>query len=123
MVKTIRRMFLKKRLRKKNHLKEFTEFGIDIDFSMNVEISEEDFDSLINRFISDFVEGNGLFCGGGWNPKERTAGFIIEVGRNKEKCTYYAKELKNWFDNEGIKPPETYKIVDLWNDKELAFDY
>ncbi len=110
---------MKKRLRKKKHLKEFTEFGIDIDFSIGVEISEEEFDSLIDRFISDFVEGNGLYCGGGWNPKERTAGFIIEVGRKKGNCDFYAERLQNWFENEGIKPPEVYKIVDLWNDKEL----
>ena len=51
---------MKKRLRKKKHFKEFTEFGIDFDF--------------------------------------------------------YAEKLQNWFVNEGIKPPETYKIVDLWND-------
>jgi uncharacterized protein YggL (DUF469 family) len=61
---------VKKRLRKKIHLVEFTEFGIDFDFAVSVDISEEDFDSLIDRFISDFVEGNGLYCGGGWNDKE-----------------------------------------------------
>lgn len=107
---------MKKRLRKKMHVKEFTEFGIEFDFSINIDISEEEFDSLIDRFISDFVEGNGLYCGGGWNPKERSAGFIIETGANRANCNYYADKLQSWFKNEGIKPPATYKIVDLWNE-------
>ena len=109
---------MKKRLRKKMHLKEFTEFGIEFDFSINIDISEEEFDSLIDKFIFDFVEGNGLFCGGGWNRKERSAGFIIEIGTNRTNCNYYAEKMQSWFENEGIKPPVTYKIVDLWNDED-----
>ncbi len=38
----------------------------------------------------------------------------------KKNCDFYAKKLQNWFKNEGIKPPKTYKIVDLWNEKEVA---
>ena len=101
------------------HIKEFTEYGFDFDFSVNIDISEEGFDFLCDRFISDFVEGNGLYCGGSWDPKERSAGFIVEVGQNMGNCDYYIEKLQNWFENEGIKPPGTYKIVDLWNDKEL----
>ena len=101
------------------HVKEFTEFGIEFDLSTSFDISEEDFDSLIDKFISDFVEGNGLFCGGGWSPKERSAGFIIEIGPKRANCDYYADKLQNWFENEGIKPPATYKIVDLWNCKDF----
>ena len=110
---------MKKRLRKKLHVKEFTEFGIEFDFSISIDISEEEFNSLIDRFISDFVEGNGLFCGGGWDPKERSAGFIIEIGLKRANCNYYADKLQSWFESEGIKFPSTYKIVDLWNDKNF----
>ena len=98
------------------HIKEFTEFGIEFDFSISIDISEEEFDSLIDRFISDFVEGNGLYCGGGWSPKERSAGFIIEIGSKRGNCNYYADKLQSWFESEGIKPPAAYKIVDLWNE-------
>lgn len=101
------------------HVKEFTEYGIDFGFSVNSDISEEEFDLLCDRFISDFVEGNGLYCGGGWSLEKRSADFIVEVGRNKEKCKYYIDKLQNWFENEGIKLPSMYKIVDLWNDEDF----
>ena len=101
------------------HVKEFTEFGIEFDFPINIDISEEDFNSLIDRFISDFVEGNGLFCGGGWNPKGKSAGFIIEIGSKRVNFNYYADKLNNWFESEGIIPPAKYKIVDLWNDNDF----
>jgi uncharacterized protein len=59
---------MKKRLRKKLHVKEFAEYGIDCDFHVLDEISDKNFDALMDRFIIDFVEGNGLYCGGGWDP-------------------------------------------------------
>ena len=110
---------VKKRLRKKLHVKEFTEFGIDFDFSVNTDISGEEFDLLCDRFVYDFVEGNGLYCGGGWNPKERSASFIVEIGQNMGSFDYYTEKLQSWFESEGIILPATYKIVDLWNDKEF----
>jgi uncharacterized protein YggL (DUF469 family) len=98
---------------------DYVVFTHDLDFAVSLDISEEEFDAFIDRFIYDFVEGNGLYCGGGWNPKERSASFIIEIGVKRTNCYYYADKLKNWFEIEGIKPPEVYKIVDLWNDKEF----
>ena len=52
---------MKKRLRKKKHLKEFTEYGIKIDLRFEEHPLERDI--LIDKFI-DFVEGQGLVFGG-----------------------------------------------------------
>ncbi len=56
---------MKKRLRKKLHVKEFAEYGSEFEISTTSQIGEEAFDNLMEQFVEDFVERNGLFCGGG----------------------------------------------------------
>ena len=69
---------MKKRLRKKLHVKEYSEYGIEFEIITTLPIREEAFDNLMEQFLEDFVERNELFCGGGWNPKKKTGGFIVE---------------------------------------------
>jgi len=55
---------MKKRLRKKLHKGEFRQLGfcLEFDYSVTDEIS---FDTFLDSFIDDCIEGNGLECGGG----------------------------------------------------------
>ncbi|MBA7534670.1 hypothetical protein ES705_26919 [subsurface metagenome] len=105
---------MKKRLRKKLHVKEYAEYGIEFEISTTSPIGEEVFDNLMEQFVEDFVERNGLFCGGGWNPKKKTGGFIIEIGRNVEKVSYYLPKLKKWFEERNITFELTCSNCDLW---------
>ena len=93
---------MKKRLRKKLHVKDFAEYGIEFEIITTAPIREEAFDNLMEQFVENFVERNGLFCSGCWNPKKRTCGFIIEIGRNVEKALYYLPKLKKWFEEKNI---------------------
>jgi len=63
---------MKKRMRKKLHLSELCEDGVEFDPKVSSSFSEEALDALIDIFIQGFLERNGLYCGGGWNPKETT---------------------------------------------------
>ena len=113
---------MKKRLRKKKHRKEFTEYGIEFDLKVTSEVSELDFDDLIDRFITDFVEEYDLYCGGGWQPRDRTCGMIIEPFRSMDQANELAEPLKKWFESQGVKFEWTHKIVNLWYPDEQVDD-
>ena len=94
---------MKKRLRKKLHIKEFAEYGIEFEMIVTSPIKEEVFNSMMEQFVENFVERNEFVCGGGWNLKMKKGGFIVEIGRNIEKVSYYLPELKKWFEEKNIK--------------------
>jgi uncharacterized protein YggL (DUF469 family) len=105
---------MKKRLRKKLHIKEFAEYGIEFEMIVTSPIKEEAFNSLIEQFIENFVERNGLFCGGGWNPKMKKGGFIVEIGRDVENASYYLPKLKKWFEEKNMTFELNSSGCDLW---------
>lgn len=56
---------MRKRLRKKLHKREFKEYGFEVHFKMDVEYESQEFCQIIDVFISQGIEGNGLNFGGG----------------------------------------------------------
>ena len=70
---------MKKRLRKKKHLGEFTEWGRQLVIMRN---REEGFDEFLDAFIEEAIESNGCYCGGGGNGEK--LGFVIELGRRPD---------------------------------------
>ena len=75
---------MKRRLRKKLHVGEFCEYGVQFDLKITSSMSESAFDALLESFVDEYVERNGWCCGGGWNPKDQTAGMVVEIGRDRE---------------------------------------
>jgi uncharacterized protein YggL (DUF469 family) len=59
-IKEIMRM--KKRLRKKKCLGEFTEWGRQLVITRN---RKDGFDEFLDAFIEETIESNGCYCGGG----------------------------------------------------------
>lgn len=111
---------MKKRLRKKLHLGEFREYGLELDLTITNLKTEDEMDLLLDRFIEDFVEANGLYCGGGMNLKDKTLGFVIEVGRSKEKVFDIYHQLIDWFKANQYDVAGTYHIVDLWYPEQYS---
>ncbi len=66
---------MKKRPRKKKHLKEFTQWGRQIVITLDVKSS---LDYFLDAFIDEGIEANDFYRGGGGSPKELS--FIIVVG-------------------------------------------
>ena len=56
---------MKKRIRKKLHLKEFQELGFNLEFDYVEVENEELFVAFLDSFLKEAIEGNGLECGGG----------------------------------------------------------
>ena len=112
---------MKKRIRKKLHVAEFCEYGVEFDLRITSSISEDEFDALIENFIDGFVEGNGLYCGGGWKLKEKTAGLIVETGRDRKVSNEYAAGIEEWFNRKNLEYTLTCSLIDLWYpEREMA---
>jgi uncharacterized protein len=56
---------MKKRLRKKKHLKEFQELGFTAKYTARGDLSEEEKDDLLWAFLEHAIEANNLLAGGG----------------------------------------------------------
>jgi len=56
---------MKKRLRKKLHIKEFAEYGIEFEMIVTSPIKDETFNSMMEQFVENFVDRNEFVCGWG----------------------------------------------------------
>ena len=61
---------MKKRLRKKLRRGEFAEYGFSIWFRFDRGLAEQEWDRLIDRFLDELIEANGLQFGGGSSGNE-----------------------------------------------------
>jgi uncharacterized protein len=113
---------MKKRLRKKLHLKEYAEYGIEFELSGTEKVTENEFDTAIERFVFDFIEGNGLYCAGSWNLKEKKASFIVEIGALKEASELYAVKIRQWLETEHLKLLGEFALSDLWYPERKVSD-
>jgi uncharacterized protein YggL (DUF469 family) len=66
---------MKKRLRKKNHCGEFTQWGRQLVITRN---RKDGFDEFLDAFIEEAIEANGCYCGG--SGKEDKLDVVVELG-------------------------------------------
>jgi uncharacterized protein YggL (DUF469 family) len=102
---------MKKRLRKKKHCGEFTEWGRQIVIIRN---RKDDFDEFLDAFIEEAVEANGCYCGGG--GKEDKLDVVIELGRRSNDPEARLRRITAWL---GARPDvlswETGEEFDIWD--------
>ena len=67
---------MKKRIRKKQRIGEYTEWGR---YVARARKSEYGFDEFLNAFVEEAIESNGCFCGGGGKGKRME--YIVELGQ------------------------------------------
>ncbi len=104
---------MKKRLRKKLHRGEFQELGFDVRFQVTDDISEEAFDSVVDAFISQATEANGLVCGGGGKKPEWDV--FVTMDRRGSATEEHRQAVQRWL----AAQPEAAAIqvgplVDAW---------
>ena len=87
---------VKKRLRKKKRVGEFQEFGFGAGFRFSDQLSMETRNNLLNRFIEDAIEGNGLQFGGGGDGNEWN-GFITVNRSRGSTLERHRQAVENWF--------------------------
>lgn len=108
---------MNKRLRKKKHVKEFIEYGLEVEFKINP--SKIEVDEFVDKFI-DQVESIKCFCGG-LTGVEGGCRFTIEVGQ-KPTAQLNSKTMIDWLKEQektGLLTIEKYGeyLINLWEDK------
>ncbi len=108
---------MKKRLRKKKHLAEFTEWGIDLAIKRT---TSDGFDEFLDAFI-EAVEANDCFCGGGGSDDHLSV--AVELGRSREIGQERLAGIKKWLDSRAdIKRYRVGDLTDMCNGDEKAWD-
>jgi len=102
---------VKRRLRRKLHIKEFQEFGIKTKIRFN-NLNKINTDTLMNDFI-DFIEKNNTYCAGGGDDKEWE--MIIEINKKLHMPENLTEKIKDFF-YEKLTPGYEFEseIIDLW---------
>jgi uncharacterized protein YggL (DUF469 family) len=123
---------MKKRLRKKRHLKEFSEFGFGFECEWkdsNLESLSDSQEAILYSFV-DFCELNGWDCGGGGDTK--TFGMVVTKYKHTIKSQKQANDsvtleerdkVFDWLINTNIfKSIKITDLVDMWNAGDKIYD-
>ena len=94
---------MKKRLRKKKHCGEFTEWGRQLIIMRN---RKDGLDEFLDAFIGETIESNGCYCGGG--GKEDKLDVVVELGRRSDDTDASLNRITTWLDaRSDVKRLET----------------
>ena len=84
---------MNKRLRKKKHLGEFTEWGRQLVIVRN---QKDGFDQFLDAFIEEAIESNGCYCGGGGKADKLEV--VVELGRRSDDPDARLNRITGWLD-------------------------
>jgi uncharacterized protein len=106
-----------RRLRKKLHIDEFKELGFTVTWSFDKGTSEETIDNVVDQFITEAIQTNGLAYEG--------SGYLNWQGiictQKLGNCTEEHRDVvTKWLEDHGLKNVKTSQLIDIWWD-ELAF--
>lgn len=103
---------MKKRLRKKVRKGEFQELGFEVRFILDPNLSEQEIDSVIDSFLDEAIESQGLGFGGGghydWD------GFVCFMGRGSATEANRA-HIERWLSaHREVTSYEVGPLIDAW---------
>jgi uncharacterized protein len=109
---------MKKRLRKKKHYGEYTQWGRQIIITRN---RKDGFDKFLDEFLDDAVEANGCFCGG--VGKEDKLTVVVELGRRTDDPAARLVKITSWLDaREDVQGWQASEEFDVWHGDFPALD-
>jgi uncharacterized protein YggL (DUF469 family) len=108
---------MRRRLRKKKHLGEFTELGFEVRADLTPDLDYAGFDAFLDRLI-DAVEARGLAFGGGGRPED-FEGFVTQLRRGS--ATEADREALTAFlaANSAVVRHAVGPLVDAWHSTEI----
>ncbi len=102
---------VKKRLRKKKHCGEFTEWGSQI---LIVRNRKDGSDEFLDAFVDEAIEANGCYCGGGGSAEKLS--FVVELGRLSDRPDDRLEKIVEWLKSRA--DIQSWKVggeFDLWH--------
>ena len=101
------------RQRKKMHLAEFQELGFLVNWQFAENTSIEQVDEVVDRFISEVIQENGLaYEGSGYLHWEGLV-CLEKLGKCDEN---HRTLVKNWLEQNGLQQIEISELFDIWWD-------
>ena len=102
-----------RRLRKKLHVGEFSEFGFDLRLAFVAGLSDTEGEAFWHAFIVDLVEARGLSFGGGGSGRGMQ-GFVARAGRGSA-TEDDRRALAEWLDaRPDVDTVHVGPLVDAW---------
>ena len=84
---------MKKRLRKKKHFGEFTEWGRQLVINRK---HKDGFDEFLDAFLEEAIDANGCYCGGG--GKDDRLSVVVELGRRSDSPDAKLTRIVAWLE-------------------------
>jgi len=104
---------MKKRLRKKLRLGEFQELGFDVFFRVVDNTPDDVFDGVVDAFILQAIETNGLSCGGGGKNSEWNV--FVTLDRRGSATDEHRQAVQRWLETcPEVKEIRIGPFVDAW---------
>jgi uncharacterized protein YggL (DUF469 family) len=105
---------MKKRLRKKKRIGEFQEFGFKAGFRFSDRLTTEARNHLLEKFIEEAIEKNGLQYGGGGDGNEWNGFVALDKPRGSAR-ERHRQAVENWFIQEAeVNEYYLTDMVDAW---------
>ena len=100
-----------RRLRKKMRIDEFQEIGFTVEFDFKEGTSVEEIDQVIEQFIQEAIEPNGLvFAGNGYLNWEG----IIALQKIGKATEDHRQLVQKWLEQKGLSNVKTSELFDIW---------
>jgi uncharacterized protein YggL (DUF469 family) len=106
---------MNKRLRKKKRIGEFQELGFEVSFDVSPKITIAQRNALLDAFITDAIEANGLLFGGGGADKN-WEGFVTVDKRRGSATEVHRQSVRAWLeDQKAISNIKIGELRDAWH--------
>jgi len=105
---------MRKRLRKKLYMGEFKEMGFHVRFRLAENLGEEDLNMFFDQFVTEIIEANDLYFGGGGNQEWQ--GFV-GLNRRGSVTEEQRNQVSTWLGNHPqVVEHEVSDLRDVWYD-------
>ena len=112
---------MRKRLRKKLRLGEFSEYGFDVSYRLRDDLSETEADDFLFRFLEQAIEANSLACGGGGGPPAYE--FCAVSDHRGSPTREQRSAVGAWLDAQvEVANHSVGEFFDAWHDPEDGDD-
>lgn len=103
------------RQRKKLHLGEFKELGFELSAEVARELSDDERDQILDSFLSECIEANGMLFGGGINRS--LGGFIESIAVRGSATEEQRERVREWLQGRSeFRSVTVGPLVDAWHE-------
>lgn len=105
---------MRKRLRKKLHVGEFQELGFEVGFRLPEGAAFEEIGPILDAFLEEAIEANGLVAGGGGRPDDQS--FFVSLDGRGSATEDHRNRVESWLNARSeILHPAAGRLVDAWH--------